>query len=142
MSLGSSPHTDWGLLTLIIADDIPGLQIYNESDDKYYTVKPRFNEGKIFVNCGDYMSLLSKGKFISPKHRVISPDINDKQRISNVFFFYPNYNATIPNMDINELQSYSLMVDQSKFELNNVKLHNDITFGEYIKHKWEQVSNN
>eukprot|EP00971_Amphidinium_carterae_P293730 5831493-Amphidinium_carterae.1 len=26
--LGSSAHTDWGLLTIILADDTPGLELY------------------------------------------------------------------------------------------------------------------
>ncbi|CAD7962977.1 unnamed protein product [Amoebophrya sp. A120] len=70
-SLGSSPHTDWGLLTLITADDVPGLQLC--LDGVYHTVKPRFDQNLLFVNCGDFMSLLSCGKFLSPIHRVLSP---------------------------------------------------------------------
>eukprot|EP00925_Amoebophrya_sp_RCC4383_P010462 GSA25T00009377001.1 len=69
--LGSSPHTDWGLLTLICADDVPGLQLF--LDGVFRTVQPRFEEDLIFVNCGDFMSLLSCGKFLSPLHRVLSP---------------------------------------------------------------------
>eukprot|EP00391_Amoebophrya_sp_Ameob2_P000711 CAMPEP_0179000286 /NCGR_PEP_ID=MMETSP0795-20121207/10572_1 /TAXON_ID=88552 /ORGANISM="Amoebophrya sp., Strain Ameob2" /LENGTH=1198 /DNA_ID=CAMNT_0020693235 /DNA_START=263 /DNA_END=3859 /DNA_ORIENTATION=- len=70
-ALGSSPHTDWGLLTLICADDVPGLQLF--IDGCYHTVKPRFHDNLLFVNCGDFMSLLSCGKFFSPLHRVLSP---------------------------------------------------------------------
>eukprot|EP00406_Dinophysis_acuminata_P036020 CAMPEP_0179379160 /NCGR_PEP_ID=MMETSP0797-20121207/89699_1 /TAXON_ID=47934 /ORGANISM="Dinophysis acuminata, Strain DAEP01" /LENGTH=336 /DNA_ID=CAMNT_0021095237 /DNA_START=21 /DNA_END=1029 /DNA_ORIENTATION=+ len=75
--LGSSPHTDWGLLTLIVADDTPGLQLFvpgpggtagaaDNRSGSYRTVVPRFHEGKVLVNCGDFMSIASGGRFVSP----------------------------------------------------------------------------
>jgi hypothetical protein len=41
--------------------------------------------GLIFVNCGDFMSIVSQGKFVSPLHRVISPEMvgNSKDDDSN-----------------------------------------------------------
>jgi len=43
-ALGSSPHTDWGLLTMIIACNEPGLQILQEEQgaEQYLTILPRF----------------------------------------------------------------------------------------------------
>merc|ERR1712110_806550 len=91
--MGSSPHTDWGLITLIVADDTPGLQLFWDGvhvgasreaetdlakqdahpDAGWYTVRPEFDQGKIFVNTGDFMAIVSQGKYISPLHRVLSP---------------------------------------------------------------------
>ncbi|ETO19336.1 hypothetical protein RFI_17893, partial [Reticulomyxa filosa] len=144
--IGSSPHTDWGLLTLIAADDIPGLQLFDKEKNQWLTVKPRFHHNEIFVNCGDFMSILSNSKFKSPLHRVVLLQNDDKQRLSFVFFFYPNYHAKIPKTA--GQQHYSLWEDQSlhkndpqgQDEKSATKQNiYDISFGEYIKRKWEQV---
>ena len=61
--IGSSPHTDWGFLTVILQQE-SGLQLrYNE---EWRDVPPR--EDALLVNLGDYLSLLTRGKFISPLH--------------------------------------------------------------------------
>eukprot|EP01084_Bolivina_argentea_P320675 556441_1 len=136
--LGSSPHTDWGLLTLIIADEMNGLQLL--LNDKWYTVKAKFNDNNIFVNCGDFMSILSDGKFISPLHRVLLPmddNNNDAERMSFVFFFYPQYDAKIPKSE--SKREYSLLKDQSKADIKDV-FNVDMSFGSYIKEKWKQVT--
>ena len=155
--LGSSQHTDWGLLTLILADDIPGLQIWNNEsksgNGEFSMLKPLFNKGKIFVNCGDYMSILSNGCFVSPLHRVVSPiglfypeesdpnangNIVKNERRSIVFFFYPNYDSSIPKND-KVSQEYSIFWDQS---LSGIEIPEMKTFGSFIKSKWEEVRRN
>ena len=139
--LGSSPHTDWGLLTLIIADDMPGLQL--SVGDKWHTVRPRFNESLIFVNCGDFMSILSAGEFVSPLHRVLSPMDLDGQneRMSFVFFFYPSYDAKIPSSSKAKQREYSLLKDQSKMKSGKQQPFDlNLSFGAYIKEKWKQVT--
>lgn len=64
---GSSPHTDWGFLTLIAQDSTGGLQVHH--DGKWQEIQPC--EDGLLVNCGDYLSLLTGGKYISPLHRVM-----------------------------------------------------------------------
>lgn len=129
--LGSSPHTDWGLLTLVISENVDGLQLFY--DGEWQTVRTEFNVGKIFVNCGDFMSMVSDGAFVSPLHRVLSPV---DERISYVFFFYPNYNASIP--DVEKSHKLSFFKNQSSDE--SVVIDKNMKFGEYIKEKWNQVS--
>ena len=128
---------------------------YLKNTEKWKTVKPEFDDGKIFVNCGDYMSILSNGKFISPLHRVIPPSMGHKERLSFVLFFYPKYDATIPKIidsdsnDIvrNQKHEYSLNKDQSQQLDDNTKMKNNkpnfdinMPFGAYIKQKWAQVA--
>ena len=129
--IGSSAHTDWGFLTLILQqDDCPGLQLFH--DNAWHDVNPL--PGKLVVNCGDYFSLLTGGNYISPLHRVASPD---KERISGVFFYYPSFDAEIPMMG---QQDYSLFKNQQQ---DGNALDKEVIaakpFGKYIQEKWEQV---
>lgn len=132
--IGSSPHTDWGFLTLILQqEDVSGLQIYHDGD--WYDIVPE--PGALTVNCGDYFSLLTGGQFISPLHRVVSAG---RERMSAVLFYYPSYDARIPLLG---KQTYSLFSDQqekggniSKDELMNK------SFGQFIAEKWQQVKRN
>ena len=84
------------------------------------------------------MSLLSNGKLKSPLHRVINTSL---ERLSFVFFFYPNFDSILNLNDIN--QDYSLLKNQNE-NANVEKSKNamdggKITFGEYIAKKWKQV---
>lgn len=64
-SIGSSPHTDWGLLTVILHDGVGGLQFYHNQEWKDIPIV----EGGLVVNGGDYLHMLSKGRYHSPIHR-------------------------------------------------------------------------
>ena len=162
--LGSSPHTDWGLLTVILACDEPGLQLLQTAthdkenspksveQEEYITVLPRFHENKLFVNCGDFMSLMSNGKYISPKHRVLAPiAVKEKcvERTSIVHFFYPRYDVKLPPLDQipPELQEkYSVFSDQRETIQKNIDTKSDdaeasfTSFGDMIASKWTQVA--
>ena len=87
--IGSSPHTDWGMLTLIAQNDVTGLQFLHK--EKWVTIP--YIEHSVVFNCGDYFSLLTGGYFISPIHRVLAPQQRD--RLSFVYFFYPNYESPL-----------------------------------------------
>ena len=147
---GSSPHTDWGCLTLVM--ESPGgaedtsqglLQLWNES--RYQQVRfereSTTGSGTFLVNFGDYLSLLSNGTFASPLHRVALPS-GASPRLSAVFFFYPDFNAAIPPLDSSQ-GSLSLLQDQSG---NGGKCASAMcsstvgTFGAFIADKWAQVT--
>ncbi|KAJ3057310.1 hypothetical protein HK097_009263 [Rhizophlyctis rosea] len=118
---GSSAHTDWGFLTLILQQDgITGLQI--ASSDPEDPAKTEWVDippipGTLLVNAGDYLSLLTNGRVVSPLHRVVSPK---QERLSAVFFYYPDYDARIPVLsgdgeggDSGSIARLSLFRDQS-----------------------------
>ncbi|CAG8517272.1 7669_t:CDS:2 [Paraglomus occultum] len=135
---GSSPHTDWGLLTLVLQPDSPrGLQIYY--DNQWWDVPPK--PGSFIVNCGDYLSLMTGGAVVSPLHRVVSD--GESERYSLVFFYYPHYDTCLPSGQENNL-GLSLLMDQSvkhdKTEDQTKNGTEDVTFGEYINRKWNQVA--
>ncbi|CAG8590438.1 8454_t:CDS:2 [Funneliformis caledonium] len=140
--VGSSPHTDWGFLTLVSQlDNSQGLQLFH--DNQWWDIPNK--QSSIVVNCGDYLSLLTRGKYISPLHRVISDGTNE--RYSTVFFYYPSYNAKIPLIGNNEGEEFefnkrelSIFKDQAVYRKeSDVNLPKDFCFGEYITRKWDQV---
>ncbi|KAG0046521.1 hypothetical protein BGZ83_008321 [Gryganskiella cystojenkinii] len=155
-TIGSSAHTDWGFLTLILSPSkTVGLQLFHEN--AWHDVPSL--ENTLVVNGGDYLSLLTGGKLISPLHRVVSN--GQEERYSMCCFYYPDYKAKIPLLvKENELKgqaasgNYSLLRDQrSQEDLDNAKkieqddarsvatklLNGDINFGDYIVSKWTQV---
>jgi len=88
-AIGSSPHTDWGYLTLIMAEEA-GLEA--NIDDEWVTIEPLPKEENAFlINCGDWLAYHTRGRYVSPLHRVRAAV--DRERFSSVFFHYPDYNA-------------------------------------------------
>lgn len=53
LTLGSPPHTDYGFLTLLLQDGIPGLQI--QFLGEWVTVEPILNA--FVVNIGDFLEV-------------------------------------------------------------------------------------
>lgn len=129
--VGSSPHTDWGFLTLILQEDaVPGLQLFR--NNAWFDIEPL--PGALIVNCGDYFSLLTGGKYISPLHRVVS---SGNERLSAVLFYYPAFDARIPTMGH---QAYSLFTDQQQGGKDiSISELEGMSFGEFIAEKWRQV---
>nr|XP_016464217.1 PREDICTED: leucoanthocyanidin dioxygenase-like [Nicotiana tabacum] len=84
LTLGLSPHSDPGGLTLLLPDiDVSGLQV--RRGDNWLTVKPVPNA--FVVNIGDQIQVLSNAMYKSVEHRVI---VNSaKERISLAFFYNP-----------------------------------------------------
>ncbi|CEG47419.1 2og-fe oxygenase [Plasmopara halstedii] len=137
--IGSSPHTDWGFLTLILQDAVGGLQIYH--DDKWVDVP--YIPGTLVVNAGDYLSLITDGKCLSPVHRVVA---DNQERYSLVFFYYPDFDAVIPSItDVTKLRiggdARNASEDSKYFNnlLDGTVRKRDGCFGEYIMDKWAGV---
>ncbi|KAM7255142.1 hypothetical protein ACFE04_020383 [Oxalis oulophora] len=76
LTLGMPPHSDYGFLTLLLQDEVKGLQI--QYKDKWVTVDPIANS--FVVNVGDNLEIFSNGKYKSVLHRVLVNSI--KPRIS------------------------------------------------------------
>lgn len=128
--IGSSPHTDWGFLTLILQDPGGGLQIYH--NQKWMDVP--YVAGALVANAGDYLSLVTNGNCLSPVHRVL---LNKRERYSLVFFYYPDFDAVVPNFE-NDLniatkgKAFNTLLDGTVRNVNGC-------FGEYHMDKWANV---
>jgi len=105
-ALGSSPHTDWGTLTVVWQDNVGGLETYCPVHQVYNEVSPQEKKDEtqrlchFVVHVGDVTSLTlghasgggkgdQKVQFPSPLHRVQCPKKSDEPRISLVYFCYP-----------------------------------------------------
>jgi isopenicillin N synthase-like dioxygenase len=130
---GSSPHTDWGFLTLILPDS-EGLEVFHRG--RWHRVPHK--EGKLLVNVGDYLSMMSRARVLSPLHRVV---LSDSDRYSFVFFFYPNYKADFRSLlDKSPLQDrFSLLRNQQADSSPSQSLMEFESFGDFVLHKWKQV---
>jgi isopenicillin N synthase-like dioxygenase len=69
--LGMGPHTDFGIVTVLWADDVlPGLQIL-DSEGGWHDVRPV--PGALLINLGDLLSRWTNDRWISTMHRVLAP---------------------------------------------------------------------
>jgi isopenicillin N synthase-like dioxygenase len=62
-------HTDYGILTVLLADDVPGLQVFR--DGVWHDVSTR--RGAFVCNLGDMLARWTNDRWISTLHRVIPP---------------------------------------------------------------------
>lgn len=94
--LGVSRHTDAGMLTLLLQDDVSALEVYSGSkednnDGVWITVDPVVDA--VTVNTGDMLQIFSNDAYRAPEHRVKASTYN--KRYSAPFFYNPRYDAKI-----------------------------------------------
>mmetsp|Transcript_25279 Transcript_25279/g.35655 ORF Transcript_25279/g.35655 Transcript_25279/m.35655 type:complete len:368 (-) Transcript_25279:1240-2343(-) len=98
---GVGAHTDTGFLTLLLQDDIGGLQVYTEGE--WIDVPPA--GPNIFVcNIGEVAEIASGGYLLATPHRVLLPDavVERKQsnRLSVPFFYNPTLSAKVDTVGL------------------------------------------
>jgi len=87
--LGIHHHTDAGALTVLLQDDVGGLQVYK--DGYWHNVTPV--PGAIVINTGDMMQVWSNNIYQAPIHRVLAMEA--KERYSLPFFFNPSASCKV-----------------------------------------------
>lgn len=88
-------HTDFGIHTILLADNAPtGLQVCDNTE-RWIDVVPPPNS--FVINIGDMMKMWTNDRWASTLHRVRNPieDECTKSRLSIAFFTYPNPDAII-----------------------------------------------
>ncbi|KAL9240340.1 hypothetical protein vseg_014574 [Gypsophila vaccaria] len=89
LTMGTPQHADNDFLTVLLQDDLGGLQIRHE--DQWYDVPP--TPGALLINIGDLLQLITNDRFKSVEHRVLA---NTKgPRVSVASFFTTGYQPTI-----------------------------------------------
>jgi len=110
---GVAPHTDFGVLTLLLQDNSGGLQILSNSGD--WIEAPPI-EGTLVCNIGDLLARWSNNRFTSTVHRVVNK--TRFARYSIPIFFDPHTDTIIDPVDL------GVSKENSKFE--------PVTAGEHI----------
>ncbi|KAF8379894.1 hypothetical protein HHK36_027359 [Tetracentron sinense] len=89
LTYGLPGHTDPNLITVLLQDDVPGLQVLRNG--KWVAVNPIPNT--FVVNIGDQIQVLSNDRYKSVIHRAV---VNrNKERISIPTFYCPSPDAMI-----------------------------------------------
>jgi isopenicillin N synthase-like dioxygenase len=83
-------HTDLGLLTLLIQDDVGGLQA-QANDGTWIDIEPR--PGTIVINLADCMQVWTNDRYRAALHRVLP--MNGSDRMSIPYFLNPQRNAMV-----------------------------------------------
>ncbi|MBO8907890.1 isopenicillin N synthase family oxygenase, partial [Staphylococcus aureus] len=69
LTLGLKRHTDPGTITLLLQDQVGGLQATKDGGQTWITVQPV--EGAFVVNLGDHGHFLSNGRFKNADHQAV-----------------------------------------------------------------------
>ncbi|XP_013593970.1 PREDICTED: UPF0676 protein C1494.01-like isoform X5 [Brassica oleracea var. oleracea] len=118
---GASAHSDYGTVTLLLTDEVPGLQVCRDKSKqpRIWEDVPRLR-GAFIVNIGDLMERWTNGLFRSTLHRVMPVG---KERYSVAFFLDPN-----PDCNVECLKTCCSETSPARFP--------PILAGDYIKERF------
>ncbi|NKF24759.1 isopenicillin N synthase family dioxygenase [Solimonas marina] len=94
---GMGAHTDYGIVTVLWADPVPGLQVLG-GDGVWHDVQPA--PGCLLVNLGDLTARWTNDRWRSTLHRVQPPVVDGRirRRRSAAYFHDGNYDALISTL--------------------------------------------
>ncbi|MGC8514046.1 MAG: isopenicillin N synthase family dioxygenase [Acidimicrobiales bacterium] len=87
-------HTDFGIVTVLWADAVPGLQIL-DAGGGWHDVLPA--TGALLVNLGDLTARMTNDVWMSTMHRVVPPQVDGRtvRRRSAAYFHDGNFDAVV-----------------------------------------------
>jgi isopenicillin N synthase-like dioxygenase len=91
--IGMGEHTDYGIVTVLWADQVKGLQVLHQG--QWHDVSPA--DGALLINLGDLTTRLTNEQWLSTLHRVKPPIVNGtvRRRRSAAYFFDGNAEAVV-----------------------------------------------
>jgi isopenicillin N synthase-like dioxygenase len=96
--LGMGAHTDYGIVTVLWADPVAGLEILDH-DRRWRSVVPA--PGALLINLGDLLARWTNDQWMSTMHRVVAPidcEGRSLRRRSAAFFHDGNADALISTL--------------------------------------------
>jgi len=97
-------HSDYGMMTFLTTDDVPGLEVLvakdgsgvrkkgaGEGENEYVPVTPMPNN--FVCNIGDMLMRWTNDTYVSTMHRVVNRE--GRERYSIPFFFEPNFETLV-----------------------------------------------
>lgn len=98
LAIGLKRHTDPGTITILLQDQVGGLQATKDGGINWITVQPV--KGAFVVNLGDHAYYVSNGKFKNAEHQAV---VNcDHNRLSIATFINPDQEAIVYPLKIEE----------------------------------------
>ncbi|MCT7341159.1 hypothetical protein N5K55_12095 [Pseudomonas aeruginosa] len=89
--IGAGAHTDWGMITMLLQDDVGGLEVRN-ADGEW--IRAPHIPNTFIINLGDMVPVLTRGIYRSNMHRVLNLN-PERHRYSVPTFFDPSYHYRI-----------------------------------------------
>ncbi|XP_052173499.1 probable 2-oxoglutarate-dependent dioxygenase SLC1 [Diospyros lotus] len=115
LTLGMPPHSDYGFLTLLLQDQVEGLQIHFEG--KWVTIAP--NPNSLVINVGDHLEIFSNGRYKSALHRVMVNSIKPRISLASLL--------TVPSETV--IRPWRKLVDEA-----NPRRYMDTDFATFLKY--------
>ncbi|KAB1219056.1 Naringenin,2-oxoglutarate 3-dioxygenase [Morella rubra] len=134
LTLGLKRHTDPGTITLLLQDQVGGLQATRDGGKTWITVQPV--EGAFVVNLGDHGHYLSNGRFKNADHQAV---VNSNfSRLSIATFQNPAPEATVYPLKIREGEKPVLEAPMTFAEMYRKKMSKDLELARLKKLAKEQ----
>ncbi|MBD0863940.1 isopenicillin N synthase family oxygenase [Gordonia sp. zg691] len=94
---GMGEHTDYGIVTVLWADQVKGLQVLDR-EGQWHDVSPA--DGALLINLGDLMARWTNERWMSTLHRVKPPIVDGtiERRRSAAYFHDGNIGAMIATL--------------------------------------------
>jgi len=93
--LRGGEHTDYGLLTILNGENVPGgLQVKTRRGE---WIEVETDPSNFVCNIGDLLMRWTNDRWVSNVHRVVTPPSSaaGAKRLSMAFFHHPNYDAVV-----------------------------------------------
>lgn len=116
-------HTDINFITLLMGASAAGLEILKK-DGKWMPVTAYGDY--LICNVSDMLQHMTNGKLVSTMHRVVNGENSGESRFSIPFFMHAKNEVSLRPLD-------------SCIDANNPKKYQDLTAGECLKERLDQI---